>query len=93
MPWEPSLKNWGWTGKTNSRQGVSYCATCDGAFYRDKDVAVIGGGDTAAEDAMFLAQYANKVYLVHRRDTLRATRSLLTGLLRVKKLKKYGIPL
>jgi thioredoxin reductase (NADPH) len=69
-------------------RGVSYCATCDGAFYRDKDVAVIGGGDTAAEDAMFLAQYANKVYLVHRRDTLRATRILADRVVASKKIEK-----
>jgi thioredoxin reductase (NADPH) len=52
--------------------GVSYCATCDGMFYKDKDVAVVGGGNTAAEDALFLARMCNKVYLVHRRDVLRA---------------------
>jgi len=52
--------------------GVAYCATCDGAFYKGKDVAVVGGGNTAAEDALFLAKFCNKVYLVHRRDVLRA---------------------
>lgn len=57
-------------------RGVSYCATCDGAFYRDKVAAVVGGGDTAAEDALFLAQYAKKVYLIHRRDELRAYKRL-----------------
>lgn len=51
--------------------GVSYCATCDGAFFRDKDVAVIGGGNTALEDAAFLSNYCNKVYLIHRRDQFR----------------------
>ncbi|WP_204489191.1 thioredoxin-disulfide reductase [Caldicoprobacter guelmensis] len=57
-------------------RGVSYCATCDGAFYRDKIVAVVGGGDTAVEDALFLAQHATKVYLIHRRNALRASKIL-----------------
>lgn len=56
-------------------KGVSYCATCDGAFYRKKTVAVIGGGDTAAADAVFLSSLCEKVYLVHRRDQLRASKS------------------
>lgn len=57
-------------------RGVSYCATCDGAFYRNKTTAVIGGGDVAVEDAIFLARMCKKVYLVHRRDELRAAKSL-----------------
>ena len=53
-------------------KGVSYCATCDGAFFRNKTVAVIGGGDTAAADAIYLSKLCKQVYLVHRRDALRA---------------------
>lgn len=56
-------------------RGVSYCATCDGMFYRDKVVAIAGGGNSAAEDALVLSKLCKKVYLIHRRDTLRATKS------------------
>lgn len=59
-----------------SGSGVSYCATCDGAFFRDKTVAVVGGGDVAVEDAIFLARICKEVYVIHRREELRAARVL-----------------
>ena len=58
-----------WIGR-----GVHYCAHCDGRFYKDKTVAVVGGGNSAASDALYLSRLAKKVYLIHRRDTLRATK-------------------
>jgi len=60
--------------------GVSYCATCDGAFFRGKEVAVVGGGDVAIEDAIFLARICKKVYLVHRREEFRAAKTLVNRL-------------
>lgn len=61
--------------------GVSYCATCDGAFFKNKTVAVVGGGDVAVEDAIFLARACQKVYLIHRRDSLRAAKVLQDALM------------
>ncbi|MCB7319997.1 thioredoxin-disulfide reductase [Lacrimispora sp. 210928-DFI.3.58] len=66
--------------ETLAGAGVSYCATCDGAFFRNKVTAVIGGGDVAVEDAIFLARMCSKVYVIHRRDELRAAKSLQESL-------------
>ncbi len=76
------------TGSTNRKlnienedkfigKGISYCATCDGAFYKDKNVCVVGGGNTALEDALYLSNISNKVYLIHRRDTFRGDQILV----------------
>ncbi len=58
--------------KEFSGRGVSYCATCDGPFYPDKTVAVVGGGNSALEESLFIAKYASKIYIIHRRDSFRA---------------------
>ncbi len=67
--------------------GVSYCATCDGAFFRDKVTAVVGGGDVALEDALFLARFCKKVYLIHRRDRLRGAKTLQEKVFAAEKIE------
>lgn len=67
--------------------GVSYCATCDGAFFRGRTVAVVGGGDAALEDAIFLARMCEKVYIVHRRDKLRGAKRLQERLQALKNIE------
>lgn len=68
-------------------KGIHYCAHCDGRFYKDKTVMVVGGGNTAAADALYLARFAKKVYLVHRRDTLRAEKILRDPLLKAENVE------
>lgn len=68
-------------------KGVSYCATCDGAFFRGKEVAVIGGGDTALEDALFLSRFCQKVYLVHRRNEFRGAKVLQDQVLQTENIE------
>lgn len=70
-----------------SGMGVSYCATCDGAFFKKKTAAVVGGGDVAIEDAIFLARICEKVYLIHRRDELRGARSLQKKLMEMENVE------
>ena len=72
-------------------RGVSYCATCDGAFYKDKNVAVVGGGNTAFYDALYLADLCKKVYLIHRRNVFRAD-ALLVEKLRARKNVEFVTP-
>jgi thioredoxin reductase (NADPH) len=68
-------------------KGVSYCATCDGPFYRDQEVVVIGGGDTALEEAIFLTRFASMIHLAHRRDELRAVKLLQDRAMAQEKIK------
>ena len=68
-------------------RGVGYCATCDGMFYRGKTVAVVGGGNSAAADALYLSKICKKVYLIHRRDTLRATKIYHTPLMKAENVE------
>ena len=68
-------------------KGVSYCATCDGAFFRNKEVAVIGGGDVAVEDALYLSRICKKVYVVHRRESFRAAPSLVRRMKEVENIE------
>ncbi len=63
-------------------KGVTYCATCDGAFFKNQDVAIVGGGNTALEDALFLANNCSKVYLIHRRDSFRGDKILIDAVLK-----------
>lgn len=68
-------------------KGISYCATCDGAFFKDKDVAVVGGGNTALEDVIYLSNICNKVYLIHRRDEFRGDQVSINKVLQLNNVE------
>jgi thioredoxin reductase (NADPH) len=80
-----------WLGMPSEQEyngyGVSACATCDGYFYRGKTVAVVGGGDTAAEEASYLAKLCKKVYLIHRRDELRASKAMQNRVFKIDNIE------